>query len=80
MVSGIAEATVLDLAKRFGQRAVFKLTDKEKLVVSTDGEIRFHTSRFSVSTTAASSNNERPSGNCIQDPIDPESEESRHVV
>lgn len=80
MVSGIVEATVLDLAKRFGQRAVFKLTDKDKLVVSTDGEIRFQTSRFSVSTASASGNGEKTSENCIQVSIYPQPGESRHVV
>jgi hypothetical protein len=45
MIAGISEAALLDIAKKFGKRAVFKLTETEKLVVATDGIIKGRTAR-----------------------------------
>ncbi|QEG41972.1 DUF3293 domain-containing protein [Roseimaritima ulvae] len=40
MVGGMRQADVLELAKRYGQRAVFRLEPNEKLVVDCDGQVR----------------------------------------
>lgn len=45
LVSGVTESSILGLAMQFGQRAVFKLTGEEKLVVATNGEVKSQTSR-----------------------------------
>ena len=45
LVGDLAEDVVLNLAKRYGQRGVFKLTDELKIVVTSDGEVRSETSR-----------------------------------
>ncbi|MCM2375125.1 DUF3293 domain-containing protein [Aporhodopirellula aestuarii] len=45
LVSGVDQSEILDLARKYGQRAVFKLTKDKKIVVRADGEIKGETSR-----------------------------------
>lgn len=45
LVSGVPESSILGLAMQFGERAVFKLTEEEKFVVATNGEIKSQKSR-----------------------------------
>ena len=45
LVSGVPERVILDLAEQYGQRAVFKLTNEKKIVVSIDGQAKIERSR-----------------------------------
>lgn len=46
LISGIDELELLKLAKDYGQRAIFKLTDQDKIVMSPDGKVQNSTCRF----------------------------------
>jgi hypothetical protein len=45
LVSGVPKSEILNLAKQYGQRAIFKLTADQKLVLSTDGQTKGRVSR-----------------------------------
>ncbi len=46
LVSDVEYSEILDLARRYGQRAVFKLTHDQKIVVRADGVVKSETSRY----------------------------------
>ena len=45
MINGVSEEWALELAQQYGQRAIFKLTDSQKVVLATTGEVKSQSSR-----------------------------------